>query len=60
MSGGSSASSVHLLGGRINIAQLWETSRQELKHVLGQSDLKKVSKILEEHGCVTMDIRNGV
>ena len=37
-----SAGSVHLLGGRLNLALLWEAARQELKDILGYPDKKKV------------------
>ena len=32
------AGSVHLLGPKINLAHVWEASRQELKRVLGTGD----------------------
>ena len=32
------AGSVHLLGPKINLAHVWEASRQELKRVLGPAD----------------------
>ncbi len=32
------AGSVHLLGPKVNLALVWEASRQELKRVLGPGD----------------------
>lgn len=34
------AGSVHLLGTRLNLAHIWEASRQDLVRVLGPSDSK--------------------
>ncbi len=39
-----SAGSVHLLGGQINLAMVWEAAREELKEILGQPELKKVPR----------------
>ena len=34
--------SIHLLGSRLNLAYIWESSRAELRNILGSSDTKKV------------------
>ena len=36
-------SSVHLMGGRLNMSLVWEAAQQELIQVLGKPDLKKVA-----------------
>ena len=46
MSAGSTASSVHLLGGRLNLTLVWEAARQELKEILGQPESKKVTNMI--------------
>lgn len=44
--------SLHLLGSRLNLAYIWESSREELRTILGSPDTKKVSISPEIKFCV--------